>query len=471
MRILIDARAIDIWPHGVGRYARELAGHLPPLRTEWEWVVLRHGAPRQERQANAEHLWRPLPFGSYSEEQRGLAAVLDEVEPDVVHTLWYPVPEKSKALKILTIHDTIPCMGYPEFSGEHAFQQNFWHRRSVTLSDLIVTPSVSTLRGVVQHYQYPVSRIRVTQEGVSPAFLGSTAASQREVRERYQLPVVYAFCSAHQMTVSYKNVRVVEAAWRILHSSGYAAPQLVSTGSAKPGRDECWIRLPMLDDRDLASVLAGAVLMVYPSKAEGFGLPVVEAMACGVPVICSHSTSLPEVAGEAVMYFAPDDEHELAASVRGLMDSMPLSDALRRAGQIRARTFTWERTAKMTLKAYDEALALPRHDMGHDEFVPAPALEHSMDSLRERGKLLQSKGQWTDAKPLFEQMLTQARFTGEIDHQRSALFHLGECCVQLEAYPEAGAYLRECLTICPTHLAAPLLIERIGRLQGLLVEK
>ncbi len=465
MRVFVDARSIDIWPYGVGRYARELAAHLPALRPDWDWIVLRHGAARQERQANAVHLWRPLPFGSYGEEQKGLAGILDETEPDLVHTLWFPVPEHGRAVKVLTIHDTIPLLGYPEFASEAAAQQNTWRRRSVALSDLIVTPSFSTMRSVARHHSFPASRIAVTPEGVSRPFLETTPESRQRARERYGLPASYVFCSAHQKSVSYKNVRVVEDAWRALRSAGAAMPMLVSAGSVEPGRDETWIRLPMLDDRDLASVLAGAALMVYPSKAEGFGLPVLEAMACGVPVLCSNAMSLPEVGGEAVAYFDPDDVDELAATVKVLMDAGELRGILSRSGRERARSFPWKRTAEWTLRAYDKALADPRVDKPRNVFTAGPAAGSSMDRLRERGKALKAENRWAEARPVFEDMLAMARATDAADHQRSALYHLGECCLRTGAYSEAQSYLRECMVVCPTHQAAPLLLQQLHRTQ------
>jgi alpha-1,3-rhamnosyl/mannosyltransferase len=109
-------------------------------------------------------------------------------------------------------------------------------------------------------------------------------------------------------------------------------------------------------DQALVSLYAGAAAFVYPSRYEGFGLPLLEAMACGAPVIGARAGSIPEVVGDAGVLVDPDDEVEMAEWIGRLMTDADLADRLRRAGRTRAMDYTWERTARQTIDAYKEAI-------------------------------------------------------------------------------------------------------------------
>jgi glycosyltransferase involved in cell wall biosynthesis len=117
--------------------------------------------------------------------------------------------------------------------------------------------------------------------------------------------------------------------------------------------------LGYLPDEDLPALLSGATAFAFPSLYEGFGMPVLEAMACGAPVLTANSTSLPEVAGDAALLVDPHDTHAIAAGLRRLVQDAPLRAELRARGLARAAGFTWERCARETLAVLLEALAVP----------------------------------------------------------------------------------------------------------------
>ena len=120
------------------------------------------------------------------------------------------------------------------------------------------------------------------------------------------------------------------------------------------------VHLPgYIPDADLPAVYGGATLAVEPSLYEGFGLPVLEAMACGVPVVCSRTSSLPEVGGEAARYFDPSDVSSMAHEILTVWRDAALRDAMRQAGLARAARFSWERAAQETMTVYEAVLAAP----------------------------------------------------------------------------------------------------------------
>jgi glycosyltransferase involved in cell wall biosynthesis len=117
--------------------------------------------------------------------------------------------------------------------------------------------------------------------------------------------------------------------------------------------------LGTVPEQDLPALYSGAVLFVFPSEYEGFGLPVLEAMACGTPVVCSNRSSLPEIAGPAAVYVDPEDSSAIAAGLARVLEDDDLRESLSAQGLERARTFSWERTARETLRIYRVVVGQP----------------------------------------------------------------------------------------------------------------
>ena len=495
MRILLDARSIDIWPYGVGRYAREMAARLPLAKPDWEWILLRYGNADAGLKGNVTTLWQAVDYDDYPRQQLMLDESIATAKPDLVHSFWFPAPENFDGPTVITVQDAISQKGHPEFMNEAGILQNYWQLRTCRGAAHIIAPSFYTLRDLASIYDYPADQVTVIPHAPSDAFFHVTQADIRVCRAKYRLPETYIYSSAHIPT-SYKNTAIVPQALEILKRQGAPVPTLVSTGNRKPESREGWVQLPLLDDPELAAIMAGAELMVYPSKAEGFGFPPLEAMACGVPTITSNAASLPEIGGDAVVYFDPNSVHELAASIRALLNSPSTRQRLSVLGRQRATGFTWERTVSETLRVYERLRAPPRRspraridwrqtDPGFPRRATArnpgqdlASLERQRqlnprdpNILRELGKAYKALGRWTDARSVFEDMIGIAEEAHAGDHRRSALFHLGECCFRLGAFAEAQMSLRECLRICSTHQAAPLLLEQMEQMQSPLLKQ
>jgi glycosyltransferase involved in cell wall biosynthesis len=185
------------------------------------------------------------------------------------------------------------------------------------------------------------------------------------VRSRYRLPEGYVlFVGSVERR---KNLRGLLQAYARLLETDVACP-LVIVGTRRRGAGEIGRTLQELHleesviftgyvpDADLPAIYTGADLFVFPSLYEGFGLPPLEAMACGTPVVCSNAASLPEVVGDAAIMVDPYDVEGLAEAMLRVLTDADLREHLRRKGLERARQFTWERTARETVAVYREVL-------------------------------------------------------------------------------------------------------------------
>lgn len=507
--IILDARAIDFLPYGVGRYARELSTRLPALRPDWCWLVLRHSsAPAADLAACPGVIVDAMPRDDYSVEQARWRELCAKHRPDLIHSLWYHTAEGADCLRVLTVQDAILLKCYRDFQTKHFLVRKPYYYRSIEAADGVIVPSLNTFRELTALMRFPSDAIRHVPLAASPEFAPVSAAVRRAVRAKYKLPLRYFFASAHYRH-AYKNFDLILAAHDILARSYCDAPPLVVAGKVPPTAHRSSLQyLGFVPDRDLAAVLSESLALIYPSFDEGFGLPVLEAMASGAPVICSRAASIPEVAGEAAVYFDPSNPRELADAMRMMMDYPVLRANMIALGVAHVRQFTWEATVAATLRFYEDLLARP-HSVRHptcrvewpcatppDELPPASAtprvpgcfIDHALDLLkngdvpaacefldlelrafgespdawRERGKLHKRCGEWRAAATCFKRMLEIAESLQASEHLRSATFHLGECLLNLKQKSGAVMQLQRCLEIHPDHAAAKKMLQLLS---------
>ncbi|MBU7015577.1 MAG: glycosyltransferase family 4 protein [Theionarchaea archaeon] len=282
---------------------------------------------------------------------------------DIVHS-----PENAalitsvKCKKVVTVHDLILYL-FPHYGGIlHRARYRMLLPWTAKTADRIIAVSQSTKRDLVTLVGVPQYKITVIYPGVGPEFSPCDPRAVREIREKYHLECPFILYTG---TLSpHKNVSTLVASFRKLKDSGMPH-SLVLTG-AKGWRYHSVIetieRLHMeknviltgyIPSEDLPAVYSAADVYVYPSLYEGFGLPVVEAMACGCPVVASTGSSLPEVVGDAGILVTPTVD-ELTASIQEVLKDESLRDELSRKGLERASKFTWKKTAAETKNVYEE---------------------------------------------------------------------------------------------------------------------
>jgi glycosyltransferase involved in cell wall biosynthesis len=216
----------------------------------------------------------------------------------------------------------------------------------------------------------PRSKSDVVPLGVrGPSAVGAVASSEASLRSSLSLGDRRVLLSASAKRPHKNLLRLLDAHALLGSGAGGARPVLVLPGYATPHEDELRARAAALgtsddvrfvgwvSDADMEGLYALADAFVFPSLYEGFGLPVLEAMARGVPVACSDRSSLPEVAGDAALLFSPEDVGAMAAALTRLLDDEALRARLSAAGVERAASFTWARTAELTVASYRRALA------------------------------------------------------------------------------------------------------------------
>ena len=371
LRIGIDGRFLQDKFHGVGRYTHGLLCALRDADTEHVVRVFvdqslpNQRFPLQELVEPGRLELCPISTPLYSvRELGGWPRSLSRTPVDVFHSPYFWSPVILPCPLVATVHDMI-FDRYPEYVPGFRYRVPYRisSRLVLRLASGVIAVSEATRQDILNFAGTSPEKVVTIPNGVEPRYRPiSSETERRRVRNRYRLPDKYVLAVGSRRP--HKNVRALGAAFsqlldQVPHSLVLVGPvddrfaDGAREGIERLRRAQRVIEIEHVDEADLPVVYSMAELFVQPSVIEGFGLPVLEAMACGCPVACSRSSSLQEVVGEAALLFDPLSDTEIAAAIQRALASEGLRSGLRDRGRRRARLFTWSSVAEHTLAVYE----------------------------------------------------------------------------------------------------------------------
>jgi len=375
MKIGIDARMLGPQCGGLGRYVEQLVFHLQKIDQENQYFLFMkqdnwHRFSPVEK--NFVKVMANIPWYSWTEQLK-LTGIIKAQGIDLMHFPHWNVPMMYPSPFVLTIHDLI-MFHYPRQEATTLSPFKYWckdwaHRRVVNhaaaKAEKIIAASESTRQDINRTLDVPIKKIKVIYqapfknwhlENITPAVSATrklTVLKKFDISKPYVLYVGNAY--------PHKNLTGLLSAWQIFKQKYGNKYQLVLVGKKSKfyekvlsGFVEDVVFTDFVEDEDLAIIYENAYLYVFPSLYEGFGLPPLEAMNYGVPVISSNRSCLPEVLGEAVLYFDPENYEQMAEVMHLALENKDIQMELQENARQHVKSFSWDRLARQTLDIYQE---------------------------------------------------------------------------------------------------------------------
>lgn len=354
---------------GISWYIFNLLKHLPEVQDTFRLTAFHsdaefqppHGLAARRGEWGGKH-----PIARIAWEQTVLPVLLRQYQVDLLHALAFVSPLANRLPTVLTIYD-LSFVRYPQlFRPFNRWYLSTLTRVSAHRADAVIAISDSTRRDVISAFGVPEQRVQTVYCGADDVFCPLSAAQIAAFRAEKNLPEHFIFRLG--TLEPRKNVEGVIRAYAAWRQRDTAAPPLI-VGGGKGWYYEQVFRLVetlgltehvyfpgYLSQNELPLWYNAATMFVYPSYFEGFGLPVLEAMACGTPVITSNVSSLPEVAGEAAIFVSPDDIDGLSIAMQHIITDAALAQSLKEKGLQQAAQFNWAKTAIETASIYRQVL-------------------------------------------------------------------------------------------------------------------
>lgn len=356
MRIAIDGQSIANIKSGLGIYTERLFHTLKTSDPNNDYVLI------QKKQGSGERTYQRmfwenciLPFRAAKE---GV---------DILHIPAFAAPlwKAGRWKTVITIHDLIGKLFPENLSFFSRFYWGKWLPLANRFGDCIIVDSECTKIDVIKYLKVDSEKVRVIYLAASDHFTNHKSQNEIErvcIKHRVKRPyllfvgnieprknlarVIRAFSNVRKKDKSELNLVIVG-------SKAWDYPNIHKLINELELSDSI-LCLNYVDDEDLVSLYNGGELLVFPSLYEGFGLPIVEAMQCGMPVLTSNLSSMPEVGGKAAYYVNPYEEREIEEGMRLILTDSQLQNELRAKGLIQAKQFSWKQTAEQTLAVYQE---------------------------------------------------------------------------------------------------------------------
>lgn len=380
MKILIDARFYGLENAGIGRYVINLIKELGVLNTDNTYILLLR-KKTAEFFNNSSEIPDKLHFKvvtveipHYSlKEQLLLPLIIIGQKPDLVHFPHFNIPVLYPGRFVVTIHDLIKHSSRgSETTTKNAlfYQIKYWGYKfvfgqAIRRAKKIIVPSFSVKNNLLSVYKVPENRICVTYEGVDDKYKNSKKAKFDEMPNKYKIKKPYVVYTGS--VYPHKNIEKLIEAIKLINKDTHLN-LLISCA-----RNIFWerlnkkisdlkaknmvISLGFVSDNELVNIYQGAKAFVFPTIAEGFGLPGLEAMTVGCPVVCSNISVLKEVYGDAALYFDPQNINDISNKIKDILHNEELRQKLINNGYKQVKKYSWREMATQTLKIYQDLLS------------------------------------------------------------------------------------------------------------------
>jgi glycosyltransferase involved in cell wall biosynthesis len=362
MRVLLNGWFADRPDTGSGQYTRLLVDHLRRIAPEHEFVVAPPPGARSD--------WRKVWF-----EQAGFPRQARAQKADLLHVPYWGSPLSAPIPTVVTVHDLIPLL-LSDYRGS-AFVRLYTGLVSGSArgAQAIITDSEASRQDIIAHLGVPEERVHAIHLAAGERYQPRVGALvDQAVRRKYELPEQYVlYLGGFDRR---KNVTTLLLAYTYVAQAVGEMYPLILAGKPPPsdsplfpdlhgyskelGLGDSVRFIGEVEEDEKPALYRGAACFAYPSRYEGFGLPPLEAMACGTPVVAAEASSLPEVVGGAGFLVDPDDAVKMAGAVLGILVQPELAETLRQKSLEQAARFSWEQTARETLTVYEQVLARTR---------------------------------------------------------------------------------------------------------------
>src|SRR6185436_16502663 len=372
-KIAIDARK---WrDYGIGTYVRNLVRHLAHLDRETTYFLFCDPADEATLRDLAENFVPVVDSsrGYRLQEHLSIPLKLRRLGVDLLHSPHYVLPLLCRRRAVVTIHDCIHLL-FPEYLPNRMAltyaQRMMGH--AVAHSSLVFTVSEASRNDILRFYpSADPERVQVVPNAIDAAILEDPGEEVMErVKERYQIRGRFVLYAGN--IKPHKNLeRLIAAFGQLKQRPGHDDLKLLiigddvaSYGSLRRSMEGAGVRQDVrffgfVPQQTLAALYRQASVFAFPSLYEGFGLPPLEAMACGTPVVTSRISSLPEVTGDAALLVDPYSVDDIADGLERVLGDQAFADELRRKGRLRAASFSWERSVKALHEGYMQVLGVP----------------------------------------------------------------------------------------------------------------
>jgi glycosyltransferase involved in cell wall biosynthesis len=364
MRIAVDAHAIGRHLTGNEVYVRSLLRALAEIDRESEYFAYVSERGAGQLIPKRFHV-RHVSSNPYLRLGWDLGRATSADKPDLLH-VQYTAPLFCRTPTVVTVHD-VSFIERPEYcTAARIHQLRLTVERSVRLSSKVITVSEFSRDAILRAYDIPASKVYAIPNAANPEFrvIGRDRA-QKALRDRLGLDVPFVL-SVGDLQPRKNQIGLIKAFSQLISQNPQLKQHLVLTGketwftpkvreaARKSGYADRIHFTGFVTDPDLLELYNACDCFVFPSFYEGFGLPILEAMACGRAVACSNTSAMPEVADGAGLLFDPSQPEEMTRAMRDILLDNELRARLERLGLQRAATFTWQKSARATLDVYRE---------------------------------------------------------------------------------------------------------------------